>query len=410
MAIRAKITNASIKKLTPADQRLNDTEISGFHARITNKGSVSYYLYYRKDGKQVNYRLGTHGKITPAEARELARIKAGEVTKGTDIQEEKKKQKVDAERERANQLEKYLNEHYEPWLNAKNAKTAKRIIKTIKSGFPDFLKLPLSEIKAHKVEQWRNKKIKSNVTKATVNHYVNSLKGAMSRAVEWNLISSHDLNKVKTLKTDNTRLRYLTKDEETTLLQKLRERDEQIKDARDSANKHRRIRGYEETDSLRGQMFADHLEPIVLLAMNTGMRRGEIFQLKWSDIDFLSNTLAVKAENAKSGKSRILPLNKTAMTVLQEWQKVSQSQFVFHGKEKEALTDIKKGFLKVLDEANIEDFRFHDLRHHFASKLVMAGVDLNTVRELLGHADIKMTLRYAHLAPEHKAKAVAHLE
>lgn len=75
----------------------------------------------------------------------------------------------------------------------------------------------------------------------------------------------------------------------------------------------------------------------------------------------------------------------------------------------EAFTHVKKSWAGLLDDANIKNFRWHDMRHHFASKLVMAGVDLNTVRELLGHADIKMTLRYAHLAPEHKAKAVEKL-
>ena len=73
------------------------------------------------------------------------------------------------------------------------------------------------------------------------------------------------------------------------------------------------------------------------------------------------------------------------------------------------MTDIKKGWGRLIADARIDEFRFHDLRHHFASRLVRAGVDLNTVRELLGHADITMTLRYAHLAPDTLAAAVAKL-
>lgn len=83
---------------------------------------------------------------------------------------------------------------------------------------------------------------------------------------------------------------------------------------------------------------------------------------------------------------------------------------MFPAKDGRPFNNIRKSWVAVLQTAGIKAFRFHDLRHHFASRLVMAGVDLNTVRELLGHADLAMTLRYVHLAPEHKAEAVSRLQ
>jgi len=121
----------------------------------------------------------------------------------------------------------------------------------------------------------------------------------------------------------------------------------------------------------------------------------------------MNNNLTVVSSNAKSGNSRHIPLNNEAKTALLNWQVDTDNiGLVFKGKDGNQITDIKKSWSSLLNEAQITNFRFHDLRHHFASKLVMASVDLNTVRELLGHSDLKMTLRYAHLAPEHKAAAV----
>lgn len=143
---------------------------------------------------------------------------------------------------------------------------------------------------------------------------------------------------------------------------------------------------------------------MVLLAINTGLRRGELLSLTWHDIDLVARMITVRAERAKNGKQRHVPLNQEALSVLQCWKDQSNDDLhVFQPK------DVKTAWVKLLARAQVTGFRFHDLRHHFASKLVTKGVDLNTVRELLGHADIKMTLRYAHLAPAHLAAAVAKL-
>jgi integrase len=134
--------------------------------------------------------------------------------------------------------------------------------------------------------------------------------------------------------------------------------------------------------------------------------------LTWADIDLVNDQLTVRAEDSKSGKARYVPLNAEAVKVLNAWKRdgAAATDFVFPGKtDGERLVEIKTAWAKLLTSANIAQFRFHDCRHTFASKLVQAGVDLNTVRELLGHSNILMTLRYSHLAPEHRAAAVAKL-
>jgi integrase len=152
---------------------------------------------------------------------------------------------------------------------------------------------------------------------------------------------------------------------------------------------------------------AHFLEPIVLLAMNTGMRKGELLSLDWDHVRFDNKILTVDFLNAKSGNTRHIPLNTEAFSTLKQWQQLSGTTgSVFKNNAHQPLKHFDLTWHAVLDTAKITHFRFHDLRHHFASKLVMARVDLNTVRELLGHSDLKMTLRYAHLAPEHKAAAV----
>jgi integrase len=141
------------------------------------------------------------------------------------------------------------------------------------------------------------------------------------------------------------------------------------------------------------------------------MRRGELFHLKWSDVDFSRKILTVQGATAKSRKTRHIPLSLEAFDVLNRFNSQSQgNELVFPDDEGGLLTTIYSLWQNLMKDARIENFRFHDCRHDFASQLVMKGVDLNTVRELLGHRTIEMTLRYAHLAPEKLAAAIAMLD
>jgi integrase len=150
---------------------------------------------------------------------------------------------------------------------------------------------------------------------------------------------------------------------------------------------------------------------MVLLSLNTGLRQGEVFGLEWTDITFQQATITIPGSHSKSGKTRHVPLNEEALSVLADWRGSTEKSegLVFPSLEGDQFNNVRKSWLGVLAQAGITRFRWHDMRHSFASRLAMAGVDLNTIRELLGHSDYKMTLRYAHLAPSHKAAAVAKL-
>jgi hypothetical protein len=131
--------------------------------------------------------------------------------------------------------------------------------------------------------------------------------------------------------------------------------------------------------------------------------------LTWADVDLVAARLTVRGESAKSGRTRHVPLNTEAVQVLTDWQKQASADLVFPDEEGERMFSLKTAWSAITTAAALEAFRFHDLRHSFASKLVQRRVDLATVRELLGHSDFALTLRYAHLAPENKAAAVARL-
>ena len=211
---------------------------------------------------------------------------------------------------------------------------------------------------------------------------------------------------------DNPTPRYLSAAEEKRLRDALDHREQRIRQERITANSWRQVRSYKLHKDLNKDKFVDYLRPLVLLALNTGMRRGELFSLEWKNIELKNRNLTIEGLKAKSKKTRHVPLNDEAFATLIAWANQTDSRgLVFPSPvTKRRMVSIKKAWGELCKEAKLTDFRFHDLRHTFASKLVMRGVDLNTVRSLLGHSDLKMTLRYSHLSAQHSLEAVKVLD
>jgi integrase len=160
--------------------------------------------------------------------------------------------------------------------------------------------------------------------------------------------------------------------------------------------------------------YTDHLKPLVLLVLNTGLRRGEALGLTWEAIDLARGQIHVKAATSKSGQSRDIPLTAEARSVLEalkaQQQPTDPAAYLFTLNGGERLKSVgNKTWHDLMNAAGIKDFRFHDLRHDFASRLVTRGVDLYSVSKLLGHADVAMSQRYAHLNPDYLQAAVRKL-
>jgi integrase len=214
---------------------------------------------------------------------------------------------------------------------------------------------------------------------SSVNRELELLSRIFSLAVERGEMESNPFKGVKKLAADNLITRYLTADEEERLLAVLTGR-------------------------------RAHLRPIVLLGLHTGMRRGEILSLQWEQVDFARELIQLL--RTKSGKPRSVPMNSVVKaTLLEQRERVGNSEYVFPNRRTgKALTDIKNAFSAALKKAGIEDFRFHDIRHSAGTRMADAGVPITAVSDILGHADIRTTMRYAHATDEARRRAVNALE
>lgn len=248
--------------------------------------------------------------------------------------------------------------------------------------FGDFY---LDEVTSRDIERYKAELVSSGYAPRTVNLHLACLGKLYQCAIDWEVVLKNPVRKVQRSKDRKDKWAFL--------------------------------------DFEEAQKFLDGVpppwKPLFLTAMRTGMRQGEILGLRWEDIDWKRGVIFVrnslydeKLYPTKSYASRDVPMTSDLFGTLLNLKQKAKSEYVFPAEDGSSLhrKTLTRPLVTALRKSGVKRIRFHDLRHTYASHLVMAGVPIKTVQELLGHSDLKMTLRYAHLTPQCKKEAVAALE
>lgn len=325
-------------------------------ARVFKKRN-QWWIDYRTEGRRVRIPVGESKKL----AQNVLSKKLTEIAENRHL---------DVQRTQKVKFEDFVNDYIE--LHAKHKKSFRSsYLNSIKHLLREFSGRFLDEIDAYSIATYKNKR-QQIVSDASVNRELACLKSIFNKAIEWQKIKESPASRIKLFKERNARTRYLTEGELSRLLEQSSER----------------------------------LKAVIIIAINTGMRKSEMQNLRWEDINFTTNLITL--EHTKNGERRYIPINETVKKILLDQKEFGKSEYVFIKSNGEPY-NVRKSFETALKKADIKDFRWHDCRHTCASYLVMRGVDLNTVRELLGHKSLEMTLRYSHLSQSHMLNAVQKL-
>lgn len=318
----------------------------------------NYYIDYYVEGRRVREKVGTSKR----QAEQVLAVRRGEILQG--------RFKL-ADHQPSPRFAEFADQYME--FSKSNKRSWRRDHVSLKVLTPFFGTRRLKEITPWLIERYKTER-KPLVAPASVNLELACLKHMFSMAIQWGKVDSNPVKRVKFMRLDNQVERILTAEEEVRLL----------------------------------EHASDRLKPIVLLALNTGMRLGEIIGLTWEQVDWARG--AVTLTRTKSGKSRSIPMNRAARAVLDPLRGDGTPTGPVFGKPNSVLAQTRRDFDQVRLAAKLEGLRFHDLRHTFATRLVTRGVDIVTVSKLLGHSTILMTMRYSHPAPEDFRRAVGKLE
>ncbi|MDH3468247.1 MAG: site-specific integrase [Gammaproteobacteria bacterium] len=368
MSTKSKLNARSVETAKPADKpyEIRDTKVSGFLLRVQPSGVKSFVVQLGR-GKRVTIGKALLWPVEKARRRAVAILAHGGPL---------------PEDAHVPTLREFIDDPYGPYC-LEHSRGGAATVERLRTCFEkEFYDRPLTDITTGLVELWRVKRKRAGRKASTINRDTATLRAVLSRAVDWGHVSVDPLRGLKLLKVDRAHVvRYLSEAESKRLRKAL-------------------------------ETAPDYLRTMVLISLNTGLRRGELFTLTWPAIDLKRRQLSVVGSLSKSGQSRFIPLNQEAINALRTWRDSNgNTGLVFQSAATGgAYNNTKRSWAALLGRAKIKDFRWHDLRHDFASRLVMSGADLYGVSKLLGHASVVTTQRYAHLAPDHLADLVARLD
>lgn len=405
------ITDAFLKGLgkESKEREFFDQKMPGFLVRVHPTGRVTFGLMYTSPTtlKRTRFTIGRWGIITAADARKQASEMLARITLGEDPSEEKgrirRKLKRDAQQSKpAPTLRHFLQNDYR--AHARNrADLIQDYVKRIENHFAPLLDTRLDQLTLAQVNNClKVARDKRGLKGESLNNVLRRLTAVLNKAVKWKVIDAVPFDPPERFEEKSDLIeRYLSKDELSRLYDALDQWDRTHAEWSDRLVKLGAIANYD--------MYT---RALVMLGLHAGLRRGEALSLKRAHVCFDRDIIKLSKSATKGKKARHIPMNSRLREALvahvDRLGFSSDLMFPTHYSTPATFNHKFFGanFVQLLKNAKIYDFRYHDLRHSFASWMVMRGVDLYTVSQLLGHYDTTMTQRYAHLAPDHNKAAV----
>lgn len=404
----------------PKGARLWDTELSGFYLRSLGNGAGRWQIKYRApDGRPREYTIGRFPVMTVKQARDIARDKINNAYLGNDPLADKERQKAEALRQRAQTVKAYLDGHYGAYLNRR--KSGKETIQMIERAFADWMERPMPSLTRQDLVTWQNEREKAGAKFGTISREWDAIRAMLNHAAKTGVIEA---NPLKGLKPERPALtedelaeagaarRYLSAEEVKAFFAGLDAYQEMIREQRRNSRAH----GKPYLPDLDRVTYVDHVKPWLLLMFYTGFRPGDLFGLRWEHVNLNFKTIRKVIEKTAHHKPepQTFPLSDKAAEVLRVWHQQMDkpaSGYVFPSPVTGKRMDkgaMQKPWQKVREAGGLPDeLQLYTLRHHFASTLVMDGVDLLTVSRLMAHSDINTTIEhYGHLQPNRAREVV----